>query len=90
MIRTVLKVLCIVSGILFSILSIFLIISAVQVFHTANTASVGIIGGADGPTAIFLAGRIMRTPVFCTMVAAFLSFGGTGLALLFTKKSKST
>ena len=85
--RTVLKVCCIVSGTLFAVFSIILLIAAVRAFHTANAASIGIIGGADGPTAIFLTGRMMRSPVFFTMVANFLAFIGTGLALLFSRKS---
>lgn len=84
--RSVLKILCIVSGALFATLAVILVISAVQVSKTVNTASIGIIGGADGPTAMFLLQEMMRSPVFCTMIAAFLLFSGTGLTLLFTKK----
>jgi Na+-transporting methylmalonyl-CoA/oxaloacetate decarboxylase beta subunit len=52
-------------------------------------SSVGIIGGADGPTAIFLTGKMMRIPYVCTIIAAFLTFSGTGLVLLFTRKPKN-
>jgi Na+-transporting methylmalonyl-CoA/oxaloacetate decarboxylase beta subunit len=87
--RTVLKVICIASGVLFTTLAIFLAISAMQVFSRVNAASVGIIGGADGPTAIFLTGKMMRIPYVCTIIAAFLTFSGTGLVLLFTRKPKN-
>lgn len=86
--RTVLTILCILSGFLFTVLAIFLVISTMQVLSGVNAASIGIIGGADGPTAIFLTGQIMRTPLFSTMIVAFLSFGITGLVLLFTRKPK--
>ena len=84
--RTVLKTLCIVSGVVFAALAIILVISAVQVSKTVNAASVGIIGGADGPTAIFLTQKVMSTPLFYTVISIFLLFSGTGLVLLFTKK----
>ena len=75
------------SGVLFAVLAGIMVISAIRVYNMANAPSIGIIGGADGPTAIFLTGKMMRSPVFFTMVAAFLTFIGTGLALLFTRKS---
>ena len=86
--RTVLKTLCIVSGIVFAALAVLLIISAVQVYKTVPAASVGIIGGADGPTAIFLTQRLMASPVFLAMGAAFLAFVGTGIAWMITGKTK--
>lgn len=84
--RTVLKTLCIVSGIVFAALAIILVITAVQVSKTVNAASVGIIGGADGPTAVFLMQKVMNTPLFYTVISTFLLFSGTGLALLFSRK----
>lgn len=87
--RSVLKILCVVSGILFAILGIIVVISAVQVSKTVDAASIGIIGGAGMPTAVFLLQKVMRSPVFCTKIAAFLLFSGTGLALLLTKKPKN-
>lgn len=86
--RTVLKTICIVSGVLFVMLSLFLVISAVQAYQEANRASIGIIGGADAPTAMFLLGKIMRTPFGYTVSVAFLVFVGTGIALIFGKKLK--
>ena len=78
-----------VSGILFAVLAVIVVISAVQMHATANAASVGIIGGADGPTAIFLTQKLLRTPVFRGMFWSFLIFIGTGLAMLITKKKRS-
>ena len=86
--KRVLKIICIVSGIVFAALAVLLIISAVQVYKTVPAAGVGIIGGADGPTAIFLTQRLMATPVFLAMGAAFLAFVGTGIAWLITGKTK--
>ena len=86
--KRVLKIICIVSGIVFAALAVLLILAAVQFSRTVNAASVGIIGGADGPTAIFLTQRLMATPVFIAMRVAFLAFVGTGIAWLITGKTK--
>ena len=85
--RSVLKALCIASGVLFGVLGISLIITYVQAAQ--STHSVGIIGGADGPTAIFLLQRFLRTPLIVGIITAFLVFCGTGLTLLFSGKAKS-
>ena len=47
-----------------------------------GTSDIGIIGGADGPTAMFLMQEMMRSPVFYAMIVSFLLLVGTGLALL--------
>jgi Na+-transporting methylmalonyl-CoA/oxaloacetate decarboxylase beta subunit len=85
---SVIKIICIVSGVLFAVLAIALVILAVQMRTTVNPASVGIIGGADGPTAIFLTQKLLRTPVFRGMFWSFLAFVGTGLALIVMKKKR--
>lgn len=85
--KKVLKIICIVSGIVFVTLAALLIVSAVQLSKTVPAASVGIIGGADGPTAIFLTQRFMFSPIFMTMGAAFLTFIGTGIAWLVARRS---
>ena len=84
--KKVLKIICIISGIVFVTLVVLLIISAVQFSKTVPAASVGIIGGADGPTAIFLTQRIMFSPIFMTMGTAFLVFVGTGIAWLVGRR----
>ena len=86
--KRVLKIICIVSGIVFAALAVLVILAAVQFYKTVPVASVGIIGGADGPTAIFLTQRLMATPVFIAMRVAFLAFVGTGIAWLITGKTK--
>ena len=86
--RSVLKILCIVSGALLAVLTVILVICAVQASKTVDTAGIGIIGGADGPTAIFLTQEAINTPLFYTVISTFLLFVGTGLALLIGKKAK--
>lgn len=85
--QKVLKIICIASGIVFVTLAALLIISAVQFSKTVPAASVGIIGGADGPTVIFLTQRFLFSPVFVTMGTAFLAFVGTGIAWLIVRRS---
>ena len=85
--RSALKVICIVSGILFVVLGIFTVVSVALILGTA-TASVGIIGGADAPTLNFQLNKIMHTPAFQAFAVAFLACAGTGIDLLFTKKEK--
>jgi Na+-transporting methylmalonyl-CoA/oxaloacetate decarboxylase beta subunit len=87
--RSILKIICIVSGILFITLTIFTIVSITQAFQAADAASIGIIGGADAPTALFLLQKLTRTPICSTAGMAFLLFIGTGLALIFTKKKNA-
>ena len=84
--QKVLKMICIASGIVLVTLAALLIVSAVQLSKTVPAASVGIIGGADGPTAIFLTQRIMFSPIFMTMGTAFLAFVGTGIAWLVGRR----
>ena len=86
--RTVLKILCIVSGILFAVFTAVLVICAVQASKAVDAASIGIIGGADGPTAIFITQKAITTPLFYTVISTFLLFIGTGLTLLLGKKPK--
>ena len=87
--RTVLKILCIVSGILFALFTAVLVICAVQAFKAVDAASIGIIGGADGPTAIFITQKVITTPLCYTGISAFLLFVVTGLMLLFGRKPKN-
>ena len=86
--RSVLKITCLVSGILFAVLSGLFIASAVRAFERLQTASIGIIGGADGPTALFLLQKVAATPVVSAAIVTFLIFAGTGLFLIFSRKPK--
>ena len=37
-------------------------------FRSNQASSIGIIGGADGPTAIFITGHILKTPSFMLFI----------------------
>ena len=63
----------------FAIITIIVVILALSVGNVcANDASIGIIGGADGPTAIFIAGPsvswgvIALNIVLLIVIAAFI------------------
>lgn len=87
--RSVLKIACIVSGIVFAIHSIFLIILAMQMLNVVgSSAQTSIIGGAGAPTLAVMLQMITRTPMFYGAVLSFLLFVGTGLTLII-KKSKA-
>lgn len=87
MYRSALKIICIVSGILFVIFGIFVAFSVAQFFDMAkNNASIGIIGGADAPTIMFWLQKVARSPVFCAGIVTLCVFIGTGLGLIFSKK----
>ena len=82
--RSVLKVVCIVSGILFVILGFFTVCSAMRIFRAI--AEAGIIGGAGMPTMAYALQRVARSPVCSAAIAALFLFIGTGLALIFRRK----
>ncbi len=52
----------IVAGIVFSVAAVLAGVAWAIIGRFRDAASIGIIGGADGPTAVFIAGR--RTPSF--------------------------
>ena len=54
--------------------------------HTENASSIGIIGGADGPTAIFLSGRLSSR--FFTVIFALFTILGI-LYLWVAKRQKN-
>ena len=72
---------------------IFAIISAIitlvsvgfNLLTPREASSIGIIGGADGPTAIYIVGRL--SPHIFTGIFGFFSIAGM-VYLFFTKKSK--
>ena len=45
--------------------------AALAGFHTMEAGAVGIIGGADGPTAIFLSSRLAPEPMGAIAVSAY-------------------
>ena len=86
--KSALKIICMVSGILFALLSVIWVVSIVQVTKTVNAASIGIIGGAGGPTAIFLMQEVLRSPVVYITIVDFLVFAITGSMLIFRKNKE--
>lgn len=86
--KSALKIVCMVSGILFALLSVIWVLSIVQATKNVNAASVGIIGGADGPTAIFLTQEVLRSPVVYITIVDFLLFIVTGSMLIFRKNKE--
>ena len=62
--KKVCKILCLVSGGVFLALAL-IVISAMRAL--ANAPTIGIIGGADGPTAMFLTARLMPYPLIAAV-----------------------
>lgn len=86
MLRSILKVVCIVSAGICSFCVGFLTVSAVKFFQAAEHVGTSIIGGADGPTAVLLVQQILRAPITGIAGLFLLLCAASGLALLFTKK----
>lgn len=87
--RSVLKVICIISGILFVVLSISAVVSVVQVLAAAGDAGgTGIIGGADAPTLEYILQTAAKSPAFYAAIAFLFLCAGTGLALILRRKPK--
>lgn len=85
--KSVLKIICIVSGVLFVILGILTVHTAMQMLQTV--VSVGVIGSSGAPTIEFVLQRTAKTPVFSAAIVAFFLFIGTGLGLIFSRKNKA-
>ena len=84
MARKICKFLFIATGAVLALLTVFLAITLAGVLRLAS-ASVGIIGGADGPTAVFLLNNVVNTPLFyiwCTVLVVFI---GSGIVLRSTR-----
>ncbi len=80
--QTILKKLFIVFGGVLALLVIWMVASVIQ---RSTDMGIGVIGGADGPTAIFL---IRSHPAYFWLMLALTAFVGTGIALLVRKISK--
>lgn len=78
----ILKKIFIIFGVVLALLVAWIVVSVIQ---RSNNTGTGIIGGADGPTAIFL---IESHPAFHWSLLALAAFVGTGIALLVRKLSK--
>lgn len=73
------KLICILIG----IAGVFLVIEAL--LNTKKTASISVISSADGPTSIFLAGKVGKGPAGLTVIC-FLVISALGIILLLKKK----
>ncbi len=68
----------------FAIITIIVLILALSVGNVcSNQASIGIIGGADGPTAIFIAGPNLSWPTIAVSTILIIA-----IAVLIIKKLK--
>ena len=64
-----------------------LLIAASVVSATANhTGSVGMIGGADGPTAILITQALLETPLFQVLCLVTVLFVASLIGWLITRK----
>ena len=84
MFRTALKIICIVSGVLFVAFSVFTVFSVASGLERINTSG-GIIGGAGAPTTGFL---LRNSPSFYPAMVSLLLFAATESTLIFGKKPK--
>ena len=86
--KTVCAVLCILSGAVTAILGGTFALAAV--FAPAEAASVGIIGGADGPTTIFVTGQLFRRFYILLPAGVFVVSGILWLVLhLHSRKHRA-
>ena len=82
--RTILKTICIVSGILFVLFFVLTLLSVTAELERINTSG-GIIGGADAPTVEFL---LQNSSVCYLAILTLLMLVITGVSLIFGKKLK--
>ena len=71
-------------GIILAGIGIITVISGF-LFKTAGQTSVAVIGSADGPTSIFIAGKV-RMPCTAEIAAAGIILIAAGLFVLFWKR----
>lgn len=81
--RTILKKIFIVSGILLALLVIWMGVSVACRY--ADDTGVGIVGGADRPTALFV---VQTHPAYGWVFPVLVVFAGTAIALLVQKRRK--
>ena len=68
-----------------SVLGILLLVWG-AVLHAAESATIGIIGGADGPTAIFVTGNTGGHLAAILMVLGGVTLAGAAIAYLKNKR----
>ena len=77
--RKVLFILFILNSLLLLFYFLPMISCLPAIFSNTDAGAIGIIGGADGPTAIFIASKYNWTPVI--LIAAEIALGAGLLAL---------
>ena len=73
-----------ISGLLFSLASVLLPIIIFSVY-TSQNGSIGIIGGADGPTAIYLTSRLFDGHLLFTLILGLTLLVCGGFCLIFKR-----
>ena len=81
--RKILIILLIVNTMIIFIYHISFLQQIAHVFFNREAVSIGIIGGADGPTAIYIASQINWLPIIVFSIEIVL-----GLYLLLTRSKK--
>lgn len=78
-----------ISGALLAVTSmVFLIRLAIALHEISETESIGIIGGADGPTAIFLASSGIAVTPSITVIGMIIGIVCIIVSVLLLKKKK--
>lgn len=83
--RKILIILFIANTMMISVYDIPFLQQITHVFFNREAASIGIIGGADGPTAIYIASQINWFPIIVFSIEIAL-----GLYLFLTRSKKIT
>ncbi len=73
-----------ISGLLLALASVLVLIIILS-NYTAQNGSIGIIGGADGPTAIYITSRLFGGHLLFTLIFGLTLFLCGGFCLIFKK-----
>ena len=73
---------CLISGLLLVLASVLVPIIKFS-NYTAQNGSIGIIGGADGPTAIYLTSRLLGERLLFALILGLTLFLCGGFCLVF-------
>ena len=71
-------------GLLLALVSVLMPIIKINEF-TAQNGSIGIIGGADGPTAIYLTSHLLDGNLLFTLILGLTLFLNGGFCLIFKR-----
>ncbi len=81
--RKVLVILFIINSIMITVCFLPAFQGVFNLFNNSNAAAIGIIGGADGPTAIYIASQINWFPIVIILIWLIL-----GIYLLKTRSKR--